>query len=496
MNHRFSSTVFAVRLLGMVGLAASVVHAQYAPGVPTADPDASAQTPSPAPPTSEAVAPLPDRVPPAATRSPDTEATPGAAAHPSVSSATPAATASVGDADTPLPATEPALPPPTATSPAGEPTAASALEAPTVQQPSVEEPTPTAGYDKGFFLQSPTDPFALKINVMMQPRFTWEGVDEAPDEVQLAMKRVRLKLTGNAFSKDLTYFFQTEFGSGSVKLMDAFLDYGIVPQVLHVRLGQFRRPFSRQFVSAVTKMELVDRAITGKAFGDNRDIGFVLHDKYDKSPRFEYAVGAFNGNGYGSHLSGHVLVDPDTGEGDITSGSFNNVPDHFHPLLIARVGYNHNGLNGYSEADLEGGAPRFGIGVAGLLDFDADGGDDSSARATADAMVKAYGFSATAAGYVSSTQSGGAFEDQSFEASGFMLQAGYVILERVQPVVRWAVVFPDGDDNDLEEILGGLSVYFKKHSLKWQTDAGIVAEETADDPDVTPVVQSQLQAVF
>ncbi len=353
----------------------------------------------------------------------------------------------------------------------------------------------SAGYDKGFFIRSVDDPYSLNINLMLQTRFTWEGVDGGPDEAQLALKRARLKLTGTAFDDDLGYFFQAEFGSGEVKLMDFFLDYGIVPGKLHVRVGQWRRPFSREFITAVTKLDLVDRSPVDKAFRADRDIGVALHNRYEKSPPFEWVVGAFNGTGAGSRFSGDVVVDPDTMEGEVTSGRFSNVPSHLHPMFVARVGYNHGGLVGYSQGDLEGGAPRFGIGLAGMIDADADGGDDSFARSTADATVKAYGFSATAAGYVSSEQTGTAFGDRGLEAVGFVLGGGYVIAERFQPVARWAVVFPE-DGSDREEILGGLSVYFQKHRLKWQSDVGVVAEELPGENEITPVFRSQLQAVF
>ena len=34
------------------------------------------------------------------------------------------------------------------------------------------------------------------------------------------------------------------------------------------------------------------------------------------------------------------------------------------PQLVARVGYNHGKIKGYSEGDLKGGALRFGLGAS------------------------------------------------------------------------------------------------------------------------------------
>lgn len=461
------SNLILTRLFVLATLAAPALVAQPAP------PEAGAAPVAPAP---------DDETPPA-----EPPAPPGAP--PAAEAAAPAA---------PPPAAAALAPSPMATPTVAAAPAAAVPAPPATPDPAVEpEEAPlVSGYDKGFFVQTADEHYRLKVNIMLQPRLTWEGVDHGQDEMQLAVKRARLQLTGNAFSSDLSYFFQLEGGSGAVSLIDAFLDYGIVPGKLHVRLGQFRKPYGRQFISAVTKLELVDRSMIVKAFGDGRDLGFTLHNQYEKSPRFEYAVGAFNGNGSDSRLSGDVLVDPETGEGEITSGKFSNIPDHFHPLVVARVGYNHGEMSGYSEGDLEGGAPRLAVGLAGMMDFDADGGDDSMVEATVDAMFKAYGFSSTGAVFVASGQTGSDFEDRAPADYGFFVQGGYLIAERFQPVARWAVVFPDGDLNDYEEILGGLSIYFQKHSLKWQTESGISSAETTRGSEISPVVRSQLQAVF
>jgi hypothetical protein len=123
-------------------------------------------------------------------------------------------------------------------------------------------------------------------------------------------------------------------------------------------------------------------------------------------------------------------------------------------------------------------------------------------REPAAAAVWASGSRIAEAASFPGYEEGSEFADRGLEAVGFTLQGGYVIAERFQPVARWSVVFPE-DDGDREEILGGLSIYLKKHSLKWQTDAGVIAEEVWDDDigltgeiDIGPVVRSQLQAVF
>jgi phosphate-selective porin OprO/OprP len=439
---------------------------------------------------------------------PPPTAAPGAAGEPGAPPATEAASAgeaagdesaasAVDDSPSVEAGASPASPPvavaPEATQPA-EPAAAGA-DANVAATPTTEAP-PIAGYDGGFYIRSADKPFELKIGARIQARYTYEALEDAPDEAQFSIPRARLALKGKAFSDDLLYKLQIDFGKGSVALKDFYVDYAIVPKVLHVRVGQYKRPFSRQQITSSGKQELVDRAITDKAFRAGRDIGVMFHNNYEKSPPFEYAVGIFNGTGDKAAFQGDVLVDPATGEGEVTSGSFSNVPAQNHPMVVGRVGYNYGDLKGYSEADLEGGDLRFGIALGGLADFDADQDDATALRGNVDFVVKVQGFSATGGVYVSSRQSGTDFGDRAYDAAGYHLQGGFVIAERFQPVVRYAFVEPSGNANAHEEILGGFAVYAHGHHLKWQTDAGVVGVESATGPIVDGIVRSQLQLSF
>lgn len=355
---------------------------------------------------------------------------------------------------------------------------------------------PVAGYHKGFFIRSPNEPFALRIQGRVQARYAYEVLEEEDDESAFSIPRARLTLAGHAFTEALAYKFQADFGKGFVTLKDFYADYTFVPGWLQLRVGQWKRPFSRQQITSSGRLELVDRAITDRFFGAGRDIGLAIHDDYERSPAFEYALGVFNGTGDRPHLSGSVAVDPTTGEGEVTGGRFTNVPDRLHPALVLRLGYNHGGIKGYREADLEGGPFRFSVGTSGLVDLDADGDDASGVVGELDYILKAHGFSTSGAVYVSSAQSGDRFGDQSFEAVGFHLQAGYVVTERFQPAVRYASIAPDGPDNDLQEILGGLSIYFFGHGLKWQTDGGALLSQVSGGRRADYLVRSQLQLAF
>ena len=93
---------------------------------------------------------------------------------------------------------------------------------------------------------------------------------------------------------------QVDLGKGAVNLKDAYADL-VVGQVV-VRLGQFKKPFSRQQLISSSRLALVDRAATDKAFKAGRDLGLMIHN--GNKGRFEYALGAFNGHGDKGVLNG------------------------------------------------------------------------------------------------------------------------------------------------------------------------------------------------
>lgn len=310
-------------------------------------------------------------------------------------------------------------------------------------QPTGDE-APAAGDERGFVLRSADGANSLRILGLFQPQFAHSWVSGAPDENALFVNRARVGLLGSVFRKDLQYMFVAEFGGGDPRLLFLNVDYTFARDWLTIRVGQFKRPFSRPFITFASQMSMIDRPSTvgPGVFGDNADIGVMLHN--GTSGQFEYAVGVFNGTGPGV------------------------VPDRVHPLVALRVGYNTAGLDPYVESDLDGGAPRFGIAAAGLVDFDQDGDHESYTSGLVDVMFKARGFAASSAIYAGSRQSGSRWSDQRFSALGHHTQLGYVIAGQFEPVVRYSLLMPSGPGNDQHDIAGGLNMFFRGHAFKWQ----------------------------
>jgi phosphate-selective porin OprO and OprP len=365
-------------------------------------------------------------------------------------------------------------------------------EAPKEEAKSTKIPKPK------LILDDKSGLFRVQFQSRVQTLYTFEKIKDGagPAEQNFSIARARLTLKGHAYTKDLKYKFQPDFGKGNVALKDFFIDYKAIDKTLHLRVGQYKRPFSRQQLTSSGSLEMINRALTDKAFGSGRDIGVMVHNNFEKSPDFEYALGVFNGTGDKANFSSKVETSDD---GDVkVSGKFSNVPDTFHPAVVARVGFNHGKVKGYKEGDLEGGDFRAGFGLSTLWDLDTDDTDDGEIRTELDGVVKVHHFSFTGGVYHAMAQDDTKFTDQKYDATGFHVQAGYVIGGTVQPVVRFARIDPTGDDNEVDAYTLGVSSYLFGRNVKWQNEATLnkSAAAVAEEEVTAYVFQSQLQFAF
>jgi phosphate-selective porin len=121
------------------------------------------------------------------------------------------------------------------------------------------------------------------------------------DEVGLTgtINRARLSASG-AVSGDVTWRIQGEFRTGnvgtgraSVSLQDAYVRW--TRNGFGVQLGQFKTPFTREFITSLTEVETADRSTVVDSLAPKRDMG-VMAD-YALGGRATVALGVFNGNG-------------------------------------------------------------------------------------------------------------------------------------------------------------------------------------------------------
>lgn len=353
------------------------------------------------------------------------------------------------------------------------------------------DPKTSAGYDGRFFIRSPDGDFSFSIGAFVQPRFTWEGLDGERNEANFSIFRARLFMNGHAFTKALRYKFQADFGLGNVVLRDFYADYAFIPGEVALRVGQFKMPFARQEITNAALLEFNDRAITDFDLAAGREIGMMLSNDYETSPKIEYAVGFFNGT-----AAVPLFVGEADAEGRVTGG-FTDVPRRFRPAVALRAGYNYGGIRGYDELDLNGGPLRFGVGASALVDLNVDEENDSEVRGELDFILKAYRFSTSTAYFFSSEQAGPAFVDQKYAQFGFYVQLGYLIGGLFQPMFRYSMVDPEGAHNNKTETTGGFAVFFYGNDFRWTTNASRLTEALPDGASTDDyLVTSQMQFIF
>jgi hypothetical protein len=136
------------------------------------------------------------------------------------------------------------------------------------------------------------------------PAVRWSGYIQARetyrDGIGLAasINRARLTAAGNA-AENVTWRVQGEFrtgslgtGKASVSLQDAYVRYR--PGALGVQAGQFKTPFTREFITSLADVETADRAVAVDSFAPKRDIGIMAD--YDFGGAMTM-LGLFNGEG-------------------------------------------------------------------------------------------------------------------------------------------------------------------------------------------------------
>jgi hypothetical protein len=372
--------------------------------------------------------------------------------------------------------------------------------------PAVPDTTATTGvppvevrYEKGFVLATLDEKFEIKAGIRSQTRIESLRSDAGEELLtRFMIPRLRLQLEGFAFGKANSYKVEFDMANKGYSLLkDWYVDHAYSPG-LHIRAGQWKRPFSRMEIVSDFGSEFLERSIANEFGGGGRDLGIAVHNDYEKSPEgIEWAAGLFNGTGEKPLPTAAKCEDPTDPE-TCTIGTPTNVPPDFGPMLVLRVGWNKGKIKGYSEGDLEGGALRFAVGASYKVNFkdlekqdlDADGEEDSLLEhaVEADFIVKVNGFDLSGAVYLVKNNIADA-------EVGFYGQAGLFVLPKaVQVCGRFAMVPSEvPDENDLE-VLAAFNWYWQGHNMKWMTDAGILKTTGVDGQDVQ--IRSQIQLVF
>src|SRR5262249_34250536 len=161
-----------------------------------------------------------------------------------------------------------------------------------------------------------------------------------------------------AYGKENAYKVEFDMANrGFALLKDYFYDHQFSTGAIHLRLGQWKKPFNRMEMVSDFASEFLERAITNDFVGAGRDIGIAIHNNYEKPPEGIDGALALSNGGSEKPINAPLPVictDPtDVTTCTVKPTNPTNVPTDFGPMLVARVGFNHGGIKGYSEGDLE-----------------------------------------------------------------------------------------------------------------------------------------------
>jgi phosphate-selective porin len=142
---------------------------------------------------------------------------------------------------------------------------------------------------------SSSSPSAIKLSGYIQARETYQK----NVGLTATINRARLAVSGSVLSR-IQWKIQGEFRTGSpgtgnatVSLQDAYVRWS--RSSAGVQLGQFKTPFTREFITSLAEVETADRATVVDSLAPKRDIGLMVD--YALGGRATVSAGIFNGEG-------------------------------------------------------------------------------------------------------------------------------------------------------------------------------------------------------
>jgi phosphate-selective porin OprO/OprP len=319
----------------------------------------------------------------------------------------------------------------------------------------------------------------INLTSRLQVRYTHESFDDIrnppatlptslEDKGSFRIRRMRVKLDGWIYTKDLTYELQWDLADTSGnQLLDANLDYDFTGgrKLFRVKAGQFKAPFNYQQLTSSGNLQLVDRSILDTFFVPGRQLGVQLWGQVgpEAIPDFvDWRFGVFNGNGR-------------------TTTANDN--DEFE--YVGRVMISPWGSVGFSEANIEGYDLR--LSFAGEYNNnDTIVQPATGARTGTD--VETFGASVVLKAFKSLFLYGQYHQGESesptgaeVDREGWLIQGGWLFTPKWELSGRWAKLDPntDSDNNDQTEWRAGVSWYLNKHYWKLQADYGETKNEAA-----------------
>ncbi len=319
--------------------------------------------------------------------------------------------------------------------------------------------------------RSQDDRYSLGIGGRLQFRYTFKDNDEdfgGTDTNNIDVRRARLALGGNIYSKLIHYYIELDGDSFDVGVN--FYVYFTPLEELNAKIGYFKVPFNQQRMTTSAKLLFQDRAIASEAFDQDRDYGVDIYGK------------PFDG-----YMEYHAAVFQGAGEDPADRGTDDNLDNEL--MYVLNLRYNPFGkYDTVDETDVKY-TEKFKATVAASVAFNAKNRDEKledtdTIAGVVELSMKYRGLSWHNEYFVMTAdpESGG----NSIDSDGFFTQAGYfVIPKKLEVAARYSLVDPNSDVSDdfMREYALGVNYYFRAHRSKIQSDFGHYVTEEGDEGD-------------
>ena len=219
------------------------------------------------------------------------------------------------------------------------------------------------GYKKGFYFKTLDGKFSAKVRNRLQYKYQYIdrdiGTDGSPDEDESTFdfRRIRTKISGNAYGKNIKYKIEWDSSGTTVNLRDAYVNITSLSWA-NILAGQ-TTVFTRQYLSSSSTLQMIDRASVSDEFrfqGDERKRGVAIHSKKILDGKIDYLIGVYN---------------PQVRATDNTTNTM---------LYLARSSYYPFGpYVSYKESDLEY-TESFKAHIGGGIGFEQIGENESDAN--------------------------------------------------------------------------------------------------------------------
>jgi len=377
----------------------------------------------------------------------------------------------------------------------------------------------TAGYKGGkFIIQSPDGKFSLNPNLQFQVRNVTNfrenaSTDGSSDRTEngFEIRRAKFAFGGNVFSKSLTYNLQftTARSGGAVTLEEGWLKYGLSGgfEGIGFRIGQVKDFTFHEETNSSKRQLAVDRSLLNELIGGGQtDFIQAATVSFDKKGPFRAELGLTDG----FNSDNNNFQEGGGGSNGQSAGGYDVDIDNANYGVVARAEFL---LFGKDDKD------TFATAFKQYDDFTAmnntvdymvvgagahftNAGDVNAVFHTVDVQFENTTGLSLYAAYVGlfrdfgsdfdtnpSTTAATIVEEGTYYDYGVLVQAGYMLNERVEPFVRYNFTMLDDadasvpDQDSYSEITVGMNYYLRGHAAKFTADANFL-------PDGVPAAQS------